>query len=145
MGINDIHLIFSDVQTTIYKKVKFWSGRIFSNWHIINVFSRYPLFSYFSVSWWFLFHTQLLFSIKLQNLTRWHLGEALNWNICLVRFSRHTFWPCVQVPQLTWGFFFLIEVLLIYNAVLVSGVQQSVSVMCIYIYFFRDSFHYTLL
>ena len=26
-----IHFIFSDVQSTIYEKVKFWSGRIFSN------------------------------------------------------------------------------------------------------------------
>ena len=37
-------------------------------------------------------------------------------------------------------FFFLVEVELIYNVVLVSGVQQSVSVMHIYIYiFFRFS------
>lgn len=35
-------------------------------------------------------HTTV-FCIKLKNLTRWHLGETLNWNICLVRFSRCTF------------------------------------------------------
>lgn len=51
VGINNSHLIFYDVQTTFYKKVKFWSGKTFGNWHIINVFIWCPLFSYFSVSW----------------------------------------------------------------------------------------------
>lgn len=31
--INDMPLVFYDVQATFYEKVKFWSGNIFSNWH----------------------------------------------------------------------------------------------------------------
>lgn len=31
MVINDMPLIFYDVQATFYEKVKFWSGNIFSN------------------------------------------------------------------------------------------------------------------
>lgn len=76
MGINDIHLIFYDVQTTIYKKTKFWSEQLTYHKYVYLV----P-FIFLFVSWWFVLHTQLLFSIKLQNLTRWHLGGALNWNI----------------------------------------------------------------
>lgn len=95
-----VWFFFYDVQTTIFKKVRIWSRRIFSYWHILNGFIWYPFFSpLIFLSLGDLCSTQLLSSIKLQNLTRWHLGEALDWNICLVRFSRQTwkqtFWPCV--------------------------------------------------
>ena len=49
--------------------------------------------------------------------------------LCLFALDPRTFFSC-----------FKIEVELIYNIVLVSGVQQSDSVMCTYIYFFPDYF-----
>lgn len=77
-------------QLFIFKSVKFWSGNVFSNWHNHKMClfgSFYFLISLSLGDFCSAHYTSKFDKANKKYLTRWHLGDALNWNTCSVRFS----------------------------------------------------------